>query len=131
MTKAALLRIVRQARKTAMFRWSNGIGWETLPLPRNEQLLVEEDDLGIDYRGREDDDDYEWFNIMTVPSSAHKLTGDEVLRIQCWQRDTLRDVWHLDLRTGEKVEVAPGYRPRTNVENPTTTGVLPERNTQD
>lgn len=135
MTQDALLKIVRKARKTALFRWHDARWWVE-PLPRKETLYVERDSQGFDWRGREDLEDHEdpGHEFMSVEAAAQHLKGDEIIRLQCWgtgnisgNRDNseLLDIWHLDLSTGEKIEVAPDGRPNNNIGNPTTTGVLP------
>lgn len=135
MTQAELLRIVRKARKTALFTWHDARWWVG-PLPRRETLCIERDSKGFDWRGREGHEDHEdpGHGFMSVKDAAKHLRGDEVIRLQCWgtgnisgnsHNSELLDIWHLDLKTAAKVEIMPTGRINNNIGNPTTTGVLP------
>jgi len=132
MTQAALLRIVRAARKGMIFRRMS-YGWDIDDLPRRETIRVECDENGcFDYRGREDyEGPYEEF--MSVEAAAKHLQGDEVIRLQLWGHpfagggrgnNELLDIAHLDLITGQKIEVQPPNDSKVPIGR-TTTGVLP------
>ena len=127
--------MIREVRRHGLWTFIDRDYWRTRPgavvcglwvtRTLEDRLLVEYTDLGFDYRGREaepDDDDLEELHC-SIDEAASRLRGDEVIRLTCWSRTgELLEIFHVDLRTGLKLERPPTEIGRSG--HWTTVGVL-------